>query len=249
MAAATTASSIGIPSVQRPEAEALTRSVQPPRFGRLDSFLGQTYTVISRIEARESIALVGPTSFFAGPIMQRVILSPSLVTFPGSLEREEKHEEVRASVSVFPPLTHFRPVPAERAVASVLAWASTSARWQELAIGPELYLETIRSLLSQGKVLEARRAAGDGLERYPTNPALRRITEGLYPGRPRLVRRLGERRERDLDWLKVNRVEYRGRWVALSDGELVCSASDLNSLLEMIRRHQPPRRPLIHRVL
>lgn len=120
--------------------------------------------------------------------------------------------------------------------------------WNESAPGPEFYQAAVRSLLAEDRIMEARRVAKAGRERYPEHPSLRRLAHALYPGEVRPVDLRDEDRTLDFEWLKAHSPAYRGNWVALLDGSLVACAPKLKALLETLLQRQDPRPPLIHRI-
>lgn len=63
-------------------------------------------------------------------------------------------------------------------VGDLLDWMEGYKRWRDSVAGPELYLETVRSLLARDQVMWARSVATTGLGKYPEDLSLRRVAKG-----------------------------------------------------------------------
>lgn len=110
---------------------------------------------------------------------------------------------------------------------------------------PFPYLALLRSLIEQGRILDARNlleVAGDAI---PQDSDIRRV---LAPPRVRKSSVRGVDRSPEFRWLKANIELYRGKWVALVGERLVADADTLRDLLVYLRTSPPPRRPLIHHI-
>jgi len=102
-------------------------------------------------------------------------------------------------------------------------------------LSPEQIIRGIQFAFQAGAHYYARRLAHSGLEIYPEHQDLRKYAVVLAPPAQieRMVPRVsGLRKNRD--WLRSFGENYRGRWVALRNGELIGSAFSLRELKEAI---------------
>ena len=103
----------------------------------------------------------------------------------------------------------------------------------------EDYLRAIELALEIGAPMTARHLSEKGAQHYPKHGTLQMYARVLAP--PKIVRA-------DLPadpgvaanalWLKKHSSEYRGRWVALSKGELLNSADRFDQLIEKLSSKQ-----------
>jgi len=97
------------------------------------------------------------------------------------------------------------------------------------------YIKAIQWALAAGTYLAARHLAAKGAERYPDHAELQKYAHVLAP--PTVIRR-GLPPDPSLranrDWLMRRSDQFRGRWVALRNGELLGSAPSLQSLTQQI---------------
>lgn len=108
----------------------------------------------------------------------------------------------------------------------------------------------IESLLDAGEFVAAQHAAAHGAERFGDHAWLRRAHQVLNPG-PTMVRPGPEPhrdRAKELEWLRRNRHEYQGKWVALLDGRLVACGESFEELMQSISGSESQARPLVHHV-
>jgi hypothetical protein len=97
------------------------------------------------------------------------------------------------------------------------------------------FLRAVQLALSAGAHMAARNLATQGAARYPDDANLQKYAWLLAP--PRVLRsdappHPGLRANRD--WLMAHGNEYRGRWVALHQGELLGVSDSLVALKELI---------------
>lgn len=110
---------------------------------------------------------------------------------------------------------------------------------------PLPYLALLRSLIEQGRILDARNLLEVAGEAIPRDSKVRQV---LASPRIRKNSVLGVDRSPEFRWLKTNADVYRGRWVALDGESLIASSDSLKELLAQLRAHPSQRRPLIHRI-
>jgi len=95
----------------------------------------------------------------------------------------------------------------------------------------ETFVEAVRLALRAGAHRAARELAVEGVQRYPGNSRLQKMSRLLGP--PRVLRD-------DLPpvpslrankaWMETHATEYRGQWIALREGELIASAPTAREL-------------------
>lgn len=93
------------------------------------------------------------------------------------------------------------------------------------------FVEAVRLALKVGAHLTALNLVTRGIQRYPQNSGLQKMSRLLGP--PRVlktdlppIQSLKANRE----WIRSHAVEYRGQWVALQEGRLIASASSVREL-------------------
>ncbi|MBK6847578.1 MAG: hypothetical protein IPG96_08605 [Proteobacteria bacterium] len=95
--------------------------------------------------------------------------------------------------------------------------------------------QAVRLALEAGAYRAAQRLADAGARHHPEDPALRRLASVLQPARVRAVpARDSEGVVLAVAWLKREGARYRGRWVALQQGELRASAGSYRELIAEI---------------
>ena len=96
---------------------------------------------------------------------------------------------------------------------------------------PERHISAVRLALASGAYQAAQQLAAKGAERFPAYLPLRKMAKILAPPGVRhspLPADSGLSANRD--WLRSHRDEYKGRWVALRDGELLGIAETADQL-------------------
>lgn len=96
-------------------------------------------------------------------------------------------------------------------------------------------LITIDLALAVGAYLIARRLASIGSQKFPNHSELKKMSALLATPKVTVSKRApdpGIRANRD--WLKNNRAEFIGSWVALRNGELLHSADSVDELIAEI---------------
>lgn len=97
------------------------------------------------------------------------------------------------------------------------------------------FIRAIELALAAGAHLTARDLAAQGVTRHPENTRLQRLARVLAP--PRVLHndappQSGLRANRD--WLVAHGNQYRGRWVALRQGQLLGVADSLTALKKLV---------------
>ena len=106
--------------------------------------------------------------------------------------------------------------------------------------------DRIRSLVEEGRILDARDLLKTAGDQVPAGSDLRRI---LGPPRVSKSDLLDVDRSPEFRWLKKHAHEYQGKWVALVEENLVASSTTLKELLAVLDRFQFERQPLVHHLI
>lgn len=100
---------------------------------------------------------------------------------------------------------------------------------------PERHTSAVRLALASGAYRAAQQLAAKGAERFPAHLPLRKMAKILAPP---VVRHSARPADSGLlanrDWLGSHRDEYKGRWVALRDGELLGIAETADQLVGQV---------------
>lgn len=111
------------------------------------------------------------------------------------------------------------------------AQVAEAIRWQDRS--PRDYMTAIRSALSLGADEIARNLAKRGSEKFPEREDIKDAAFVLQePQVKRWEARSASVTRNNTEWLRRHADEYKGRWVALSDGELVSSSISITGLKE-----------------
>lgn len=104
--------------------------------------------------------------------------------------------------------------------------------WQ--TISAEDFVQAIHLALAAGAHLVARKLAEQGVALYPFNADLKKAAYVLAP--PKFVRRTqaDPSVKANHDWLLMRSEPYRGKWVALQNGNLLSSAATWKSLMAQV---------------
>jgi hypothetical protein len=102
-------------------------------------------------------------------------------------------------------------------------------------VNAEDILNAIDSALATGAPLAARKLAKVGVRRFPNNKELKKMSTLLAPP----VVSISDREpnpgiKANRDWLRDNRGEYMGCWVALKNGALLYSAHTMDEIVTEI---------------
>lgn len=109
--------------------------------------------------------------------------------------------------------------------------AKKSINWRERP--PEDFIRAVHLALAAGAHLAARHLASQGAQQYPSHAELQKYARVLAP--PKLIRRnlppdptLGANH----NWIKQHGDAYRGKWIALRNGQLLATADSFNALAD-----------------
>ena len=122
--------------------------------------------------------------------------------------------------------------------------------WKDLQLGSSTtaVATMVRDLLAHDRILAARKLI-DALPANQVSDAELRRWRGVLT-KPVVRRKMSEGtvRTRDFQWLRENSGTYTGRWVALTDGELLAADESLTELRRRLRTIAPRAKPLFHRL-
>ena len=106
----------------------------------------------------------------------------------------------------------------------------------------------IRSLIAGEKISTAREWAEAAVRLHPDRTELKLLRDALHPGRVTLRQLPDSSHRRNMAWLSRHHLEFRGKWVALLDGQLVAADADLQVVLAALPPLGSAGRPLIHHI-
>jgi hypothetical protein len=125
-----------------------------------------------------------------------------------------------------------------RRTSSARAWAD--------AVDPESLQASILSRIENEDVAGARQLAAEAVALFPGHPVLEKTHRFLRPGRVRRSAAREPDRSRAFARLTEEAPKLRGRWVALSEDEVVASAETLKELLAIVQPMPLEYPPLVH---
>jgi hypothetical protein len=112
--------------------------------------------------------------------------------------------------------------------------------------GPEVLLESIRSLIENEDVAGARQLAAEAVALFPGDPAIQQMHRFFRPRRVVPSAELAPDRSRAFARLATEEPSLRGRWVALSEDDVIASATTLKELLAFIKPIELAFPALVH---
>ena len=110
----------------------------------------------------------------------------------------------------------------------------------------EEFVELVRTLLANGEAGAARRAAAEGVSRFPDHPWLKKTDRVINPKGVVSQQADAPDRKREFAWLREHSGEYRGNWVALLGDRLLASGPELAAVLREIRSRGLESKALVH---
>ncbi len=130
------------------------------------------------------------------------------------------------------------------------ATASTAVHTGPDSLTAEEFAGKIRSLLDGQKLVAAMREAARGAKLFPGDSWLRQADRVLNPRKVSVVPARDQHldRRKEYEWLRRHRDEYRGKWVALMEDELIASSESFDEVLREVRARRLAAHPLVHRV-
>ncbi|WP_289500391.1 hypothetical protein [Gloeocapsopsis sp. IPPAS B-1203] len=100
---------------------------------------------------------------------------------------------------------------------------------------PEDFISAIQTALECGDHATAQQISTQATENYPHHKQLLKYAHVLAPPKISIDKRpLHRDTQANQNWIKENRNEYKGQWVALRNGQLLSSASSAKELIEQL---------------
>jgi hypothetical protein len=97
-------------------------------------------------------------------------------------------------------------------------------------------VQRIGELLKEGRVAKAEGLCRALLCCHPNDSDLQRLALLLEHSRPRAINYIGSNARLDAEWLSKHGSRYAGKWVVLSDGELLAAEPSLQVALACARK-------------
>src|SRR5690606_2618637 len=93
----------------------------------------------------------------------------------------------------------------------------------------------VRLALKVGAHIIARKLALEGVERFPEDAELKKMARILGPPKVAVSNRPAEPGIGDnMAWLTAHWEEYKGKWVALRDGQVLATADSFEGVIEQV---------------
>jgi hypothetical protein len=103
-------------------------------------------------------------------------------------------------------------------------------------VKPHYFLSMVQASLNAGSPRGAQYWTEKGLSYFPDHEELMRLQWFLRPGKARVVtEELLQKEERTREWLEQNADRYKGRWIAVLDGDLMAASEKFGEVLRTIR--------------
>ncbi|WP_199248179.1 hypothetical protein [[Phormidium] sp. ETS-05] len=100
---------------------------------------------------------------------------------------------------------------------------------------PEEFINAADQELMRQDWKAAWKIATEGLQHFPDHAELQKYAYILAPPKVTSVPRDPNRDvQGDIDWLKQNRDEYRGRWVGIKNGELLAVGNSHDEIISVV---------------
>lgn len=100
---------------------------------------------------------------------------------------------------------------------------------------PEDFICTIRTTLEHGDYKTAQQLSTQAIEHYPNHEELLKHAHVLAPPKVTVDKRpLYRDTQLNQDWVRHNRTQYQGQWVALRNGQLLASGNSVDELAEQL---------------
>jgi len=97
------------------------------------------------------------------------------------------------------------------------------------------FVRAIKLAFKAGAFKAARYIASEGMKYQPDSAEIQKYARVLNPSQPTITEptaTLGPQANRD--WLKAHAHEYKGKWIAIRNGELLGASQSLDSLVEEV---------------
>ncbi len=106
-------------------------------------------------------------------------------------------------------------------------------------LSAKAYVRAVKKALAEGAYLRARAVSAEGASKFPQDAQLARYALVLAP--PRVIRTEyapDTTIAQDKNWIKQNGDRYRGKWIALRNGELLGATDTLQELIDALGKNR-----------
>jgi hypothetical protein len=99
------------------------------------------------------------------------------------------------------------------------------------------FVRAIKLAFKAGAFRAALYIASEGVKHHPEDADLRKYVCVLNPNQPPATEQTAEAKpQANREWLKAHAHEYKGKWIAIRNGELLGAAHSLETLVEEVSR-------------
>lgn len=113
---------------------------------------------------------------------------------------------------------------------------------------PDAVLAFIREHIREGRIVQARETAAEGLRLFPDHAALANADRILAVGKATPSRGTEPSTDEEFEWLRDPPAWAHGKWVALVGSKAVAVADTLAEVMDTIRASDLPKKPLVHHI-
>ena len=104
---------------------------------------------------------------------------------------------------------------------------------------PEDFIHAIQTALENSDRETAQQLSNQAVKHYPKHEELLKYAHILAPPKVTVDKHPSNRdTEVNQNWVQQNRIQYRGQWVALRNGQLLTSANSIHELIEQLSDKQ-----------
>ncbi|MBC6481563.1 MAG: hypothetical protein GDA56_31230 [Hormoscilla sp. GM7CHS1pb] len=96
----------------------------------------------------------------------------------------------------------------------------------------EEFVTAMRSQLLAGDFYAAQKLSTEAIEQYPDREEVKKLAYLLAPSVVTVDRDTPRYRDTQMnqDWIEQNRMQYKGRWIALKDGKLLADGPHIDEI-------------------
>ena len=99
----------------------------------------------------------------------------------------------------------------------------------------EEFVTAMRSELKKGDFYTAQNLSFQAIGQYPDHEVVKKLAYLLAPSVVTVDRNPPSTdRQANRNWIKQNRMQYRGRWIALKDGKLLADGKNIDEIAEQL---------------
>lgn len=99
----------------------------------------------------------------------------------------------------------------------------------------EEFVRAMRSHLQAGDFYAAQKLSFEAIAQYPDHEVVKKLAYLLAPSVVTVDRNPpSTNKQANRNWIKQNRMQYRGRWIALKDGKLLAKGKNIDEIAEQL---------------